>query len=66
MSDKNSKSSKIKILLKKKIKNFQFKQKDLIIVIGGDGFMLETLKKYILLEKRHSEFPSYLMLLPFV
>ena len=46
ISDKNSKSSKIKILLKKKIKNFQFKQKDLIIVIGGDGFMLETLKKY--------------------
>ena len=46
ISDKNSKSSKIKILLKKKIKNFQFKQKDLIMVIGGDGFMLETLKKY--------------------
>ena len=46
ISDKNIKSSKIKILLKKKIKNFQFKQKDLIIVIGGDGFMLETLKKY--------------------
>ena len=46
ISDKNTKSSKIKILLKKKIKNFQFKQKDLIIVIGGDGFMLETLKKY--------------------
>ena len=46
ISDKNIKSSKIKILLKKKIKNFQFKQKNLIIVIGGDGFMLETLKKY--------------------
>ena len=46
ISDKNSKSSKIKILLKKKIKNFQFKQKDLIIVIGGDGFMLEILKRY--------------------
>ena len=46
ISDKNIKSSKIKILLKKKIKNFQFKQKDLTIVIGGDGFMLETLKKY--------------------
>tara|TARA_Y100000591_G_scaffold281942_1_gene262028 strand:+ start:40 stop:810 length:771 start_codon:yes stop_codon:yes gene_type:complete len=46
ISDKNSKSSKIKILLKKKIKNFQFKQKNLIIVIGGDGFMLKTLKKY--------------------
>ena len=46
ISDKNIKSSKIKILLKKKIKNFQFKQKDLIIVIGGDGFMLEILKRY--------------------
>jgi len=46
ISDKNSKSSKIKILLEKKIKNYQFKQKNLIIVIGGDGFMLETLKKY--------------------
>ena len=46
ISDKNSKSSKIKNLLEKKIRNFQFKQKDLIIVIGGDGFMLETLKKY--------------------
>ena len=44
--DKNNKSSKIKILLQKRIKNFQFKQKNLIIVIGGDGFMLETLKKY--------------------
>ena len=46
ISDKNIKSSKIKTLLKKKIKNFQFKQKDLIIVIGGDGFMLEILKRY--------------------
>ena len=46
ISDKNKRSSKIKYLLEKKIKNFQFKQKNLIIVIGGDGFMLETLKKY--------------------
>jgi len=51
ISDKNKKSSKIKHLLKKKIKNFQFKQKNLIIVIGGDGFMLETLKKYKNLKK---------------
>jgi len=45
ISDKNKKSSKIKNSLIKKINNKQFKQKDLVIVIGGDGFMLETLKK---------------------
>ena len=45
ISDKNSKSHKIKNLLKK-LKNFQFKKRNLIIVIGGDGFMLKTLKKY--------------------
>ncbi len=45
ISDKNKKSSNIKNLLLKKIKNHSFKQKDLAIVIGGDGFMLETLKK---------------------
>ena len=46
ISDKNKKSSNIKNLLLKKIKNHQFKEDDLVIVIGGDGFMLETLKKY--------------------
>ena len=45
ISDKNKKSLKIKNLLTKKINNIQFNQKDLVIVIGGDGFMLETLKK---------------------
>ena len=45
ISDKNKKSIGIKKLLIKKINNHQFKQKNLIIVIGGDGFMLETLKK---------------------
>ena len=45
ISDRNKKSSNIKNLLLKKIKNHQFKQDDLVIVIGGDGFMLETLKK---------------------
>ena len=43
--DKNKKSLKIKDSIIKKINNEQFKQKDLVIVIGGDGFMLETLKK---------------------
>ena len=45
ISDRNKKSSHIKNLLLKKIKNHLFEQKDLVIVIGGDGFMLETLKK---------------------
>jgi NAD+ kinase len=43
--DKNKKSLKIKNLLLKKIYINQFKQNNLVIVIGGDGFMLETLKK---------------------
>ena len=45
ISDKNKKSSNIKNLLLKKIKSYQFKKENLIIVIGGDGFMLQTLKK---------------------
>ena len=45
ISDKNKKSSKVKNLLLKKINQNQFKKQNLIIVIGGDGFMLETLKK---------------------
>ena len=52
ISDKNKKSSNIKNLLLKKIKNYQFKQDNLVIVIGGDGFMLETLKKNKNLKKR--------------
>ena len=43
--DKNKKSSKIKNLLVKKLNQEQFKKENLIIVIGGDGFMLQTLKK---------------------
>ena len=46
ISDRNKKSLNIKILLNKKINNHKFKKDNLIIVIGGDGFMLETLKKY--------------------
>ena len=45
ISDKNKKSSKIKNLLIKKLNQNQFKKENLIIVIGGDGFMLQTLKK---------------------
>ena len=43
--DKNTKSSKIKNLLVKKLNQEQIKKENLIIVIGGDGFMLQTLKK---------------------
>ena len=50
--DRNKKSLNIKYLLLKKIKNYQFTQDDLVIVIGGDGFMLETLKKNKNLKKR--------------
>ena len=45
ISDKNKKSLSIKNLLLNKIKSNQFKKENLIIVIGGDGFMLQTLKK---------------------
>tara|TARA_B100001029_G_scaffold178673_1_gene186007 strand:- start:3288 stop:4061 length:774 start_codon:yes stop_codon:yes gene_type:complete len=46
VSDKNKKSEKIKFKVLKKIQNTQFKKRKLIIVIGGDGFMLQTLKKF--------------------
>jgi len=46
VSDKNSKSSKIKKAVLKRIKSHSLSKSNLIIVIGGDGFMLETLKKY--------------------
>ena len=42
--DKNHKSKKIKSILEKNIKNYKLNIK-LFIVIGGDGFMLKTLKK---------------------
>jgi NAD+ kinase len=45
ISDKNTKSFKIKKILVKKLNQEQFKKDNLIIVIGGDGFMLQTLKK---------------------
>ena len=45
ISDKNKKSLKIKNQLIKKIHTSLFINKNLIIVIGGDGFMLQTLKK---------------------
>jgi NAD+ kinase len=45
ISDKNKKSQKIRSLLISKINLQKFNKQNLIIVIGGDGFMLQTLKK---------------------
>ena len=45
ISDSNLKSLNIKKVLLKKIKSNLFKKENLIIVIGGDGVMLKTLKK---------------------
>ena len=45
ISDKNKESLKIKSFLLRKIKKNIINIDDLIIVIGGDGFMLQTLKK---------------------
>jgi len=45
ISDTNNKSQKIKKFLIKKFKTHIIKRSNLIIVIGGDGFMLKTLKK---------------------
>jgi len=47
----NKKSLKIKLILEKKIKFFPIIKSNFIIVIGGDGFMLQTLKKYYKLKK---------------
>ena len=47
ISDKNNKSKKIGDFLKKNLKTNPFKQSNLYIVIGGDGFMLQILKKKI-------------------
>ena len=45
ISDKNVKSLKIKRSVVKILNNTKIKKNNLIIVIGGDGFMLQTLKK---------------------
>jgi len=45
ISDTNKKSLRIKSFISKNIKKYQFLKLNLIIVIGGDGFMLKVLKK---------------------
>ena len=45
ISDKNKKSLKIKSIIEKKLNQVVNKKLNIAIVIGGDGFMLQTLKK---------------------
>ena len=45
VSDKTKNSLKIKYFLAKKIQITTLKRSNIIIVLGGDGFMLQTLKK---------------------
>ena len=44
--DKTTKASSSQKTLLKRYKNYSVYQSNVIVVIGGDGFMLETLKKY--------------------
>jgi NAD+ kinase len=45
ISDTNSRSLKIKKKIIKSLSKEKIKKPNVIIVIGGDGFMLQTLKK---------------------
>ena len=49
--DKTKSSLKIKSSLEKKIQSISLTKSKLIVVIGGDGFMLQTLKKFYKLKK---------------
>ena len=51
VSDYNKKSENIRSKLLKKIKNSSIKKSEIIVVIGGDGFMLQTLKKFYKFKK---------------
>ena len=45
ISDKNKKSLKIKSIIEKKLNQVVNNKMNVTIVIGGDGFMLQNLKK---------------------
>ena len=45
ISDKNPKSLRFKSILLNKINDSKLKKNNITIVVGGDGFMLQTLKK---------------------
>ena len=49
--DKTVKSLSFKKKILKKYKNYPVKNSDCIVVAGGDGFMLQTLKKYYIHNK---------------
>ena len=49
--DKTKSSLKIKTLLNKKFETTALKKSNIIIVLGGDGFMLQTLKKFYKFKK---------------
>ena len=49
--DKTKNALKIKSFLEKKIQSTSLAKSKLIVVIGGDGFMLQTLKKFYKLKK---------------
>ena len=44
--DKKDKNSSFKKKLLKKYKNYSASRSDVIVVLGGDGFMLSTIKKF--------------------
>jgi len=46
VSDRTKASLKIKLILLKKINITSLRKSNLIIVLGGDGFMLQTLKRF--------------------
>ena len=50
--DNNTLSIKIKNFVKKKLGHYTIANSDLIVVIGGDGFMLGSLKKYYKYNKK--------------
>ena len=50
--DNNTLSIKIKNFVKKKLGHYAIAKSDLIVVIGGDGFMLGSLKKYYKYNKK--------------
>ena len=49
--DKTKSSLKVRSFLNKKIKTTTLKKSNVIIVLGGDGFMLQTLKKFYKFDK---------------
>ena len=44
--DKSTKANNLKKIIFKKYKNYPIKNSKVIIVAGGDGFMLKTIKKF--------------------